>query len=130
MHQKHKNTRTRTKLKQLKSPGLVASYDRRRGNGAGLFLEEKISKGVGKGEETRISGEAYDVNKHTIYRATKSANESRAQYSPKPTPASRFLSKSSIGDIDVRIASGKLNSQIEFTLLKNSFINRCLFSYI
>ena len=39
-------------------------------NGAGLFSKEKISKGgneSGKSEEKRISGEAYDINKQTIY---------------------------------------------------------------
>jgi len=34
-----------------------------------------------KSEEKRISGEAYNVNKQTIYIAPKSTNESRAQYS-------------------------------------------------
>jgi len=48
MHQEHKNTITQNKLKQLKSPGLVTSYDLRPGNGAGLFWKEKVSKEVEK----------------------------------------------------------------------------------
>jgi len=48
MHQEHKNTITKNKLKQLKSPGLVTSYDLRPGNGAGLFWKEKVSKEVDK----------------------------------------------------------------------------------
>ena len=32
----------------------------------------------------RISGEAYDINKQTIYIAPKSKNESRAHYTPEP----------------------------------------------
>jgi len=64
---------------------LVAFYDIRPGNGAGLFSEEKISKGgviEGKSKEKRISGEAYDMNKQTIYRpiAPKSKIESGAHY--------------------------------------------------
>jgi len=39
--------------------GLVAFYDIRPGNGAGLFSKEQISKE--KSEEKRISGEAYNV---------------------------------------------------------------------
>ena len=48
----------------------AAFYDIRPGNGAGLFSKEKISKGrdkYGKSEEKRMSGEAYDINKQTIY---------------------------------------------------------------
>jgi len=55
--------------KKLK-PGLVSFYDIRRRYGAGLFSKEKISKGgdkQGKSEENWISGEAYDINKQTIY---------------------------------------------------------------
>jgi len=53
--------------KKLK-PGLVAFYDIRPGNGAGLFSKEKVSQGgdkEGKSEEKRISGEAYDIKTHT-----------------------------------------------------------------
>jgi len=60
---------------------LVASHDLQPGNGVGLFSKEKISKKVKK---KRISGEAYDVNKHGIYIAPKSTNKSVAQYSPEP----------------------------------------------
>jgi len=41
MHQEHKNTITQNKLKQLKSPRLVASYDLWPGNRAGLFSKKK-----------------------------------------------------------------------------------------
>jgi len=47
MHQKHKNTTTQNKLKQL-SPGMVTSYYLQPENGAGLFSKEKISKEVDK----------------------------------------------------------------------------------
>jgi len=47
MHQKHKNTITQNKLKQLK-PGLDASYDLRPGNRAGLLSKEKVSNEVDK----------------------------------------------------------------------------------
>ena len=46
---------------------MVASYDLWSGNGAGLFLKERVRKKVKK----KISVEAYDVNKHTIYIAQK-----------------------------------------------------------
>jgi len=46
-----KCTTTQNKHKKLK-PGLVAFYDIRPGNGAGLFSKEKISKG-GKNEEKK-----------------------------------------------------------------------------
>jgi len=65
-------------------PGLVASCDIRPGNGAGLFSNEKISKGgneSGKSEEKRISGEAYDINKQTIYTEDRDKKNRRAQYS-------------------------------------------------
>jgi len=65
---------------------LVTSYDVRPGNEEVLFSGEKISKG--KSEEKRISVEAYDVNKQTIYIAAKSTNDSRMQYSLKPTRGS------------------------------------------
>jgi len=68
--------------KKLK-PGLVAHYDIRLGNGAGLFSKEKISKE--KVKKKRISGEAYDVNKQTIYTTLKSKIESRAHYVLEPT---------------------------------------------
>jgi len=42
-----KCTTTQNKHKKLK-PGLVAFYDIRPGNGAGLFTKEKISKGGDK----------------------------------------------------------------------------------
>jgi len=75
--------------KKLK-PGLVAFYDIRRVNKAGLFSKEKISKGGdkhGKSEEKRASGEEYDINKQTIYiyKASKSKIESREHYTPEPT---------------------------------------------
>jgi len=62
-------TEKKINTKKLK-PGLVAFYDIRRGNKAGLFSKEKISKGgdeYGKGEEKRARGEEYDINKQTIY---------------------------------------------------------------
>ena len=43
----NKRTTTQTKREKLK-PGLVAFYDIRPGNGAGLFSKEKISKGGDK----------------------------------------------------------------------------------
>jgi len=52
---------------------LVASYDLLPGNGASILKEK------------RISGEAYDVNKQTVYTAPKSTNESKAQKSQEPT---------------------------------------------
>ena len=58
--------------------GLVQSlgtfYDIRTGNGAGLFSKEKITEGgisKDKVKKKRTSGEAYDVNKQTIYIAPK-----------------------------------------------------------
>jgi len=47
IHQSKKCTITTNKYKKLK-PCLVAFYDIRSGNGAGLFSKEKISKGGGK----------------------------------------------------------------------------------
>ena len=47
-------------------------YDIRPGNGAGKFSKEKTGEGgenKGKSEEKTISGEAYDINKQTIYSA-------------------------------------------------------------
>ena len=55
--------------KKLK-PGLVAFYDTRPRNGADLFSMEKISKGedkYAKSKEKRISWEAYNINRQTIY---------------------------------------------------------------
>jgi len=52
----------------------------------GLFSKEKISKGgdkQGKSEEKRTSGEAYDINKQTIYIMPKSKIESMAHYAPE-----------------------------------------------
>jgi len=46
----NKSTTTQNKHKKLK-PGLVALYDIRSGNAAGLFTKEKISKAADK--ETR-----------------------------------------------------------------------------
>jgi len=37
-----------------------------------------------KSEEKRTSGEAYDINKQTIYIVPKSKIESREHYDPKP----------------------------------------------
>jgi len=48
MHQEHTNTITQNKLKQLKNPCLVASYDLWPGNGVGIFSKEKLSKEVDK----------------------------------------------------------------------------------
>jgi len=62
-------------------PGLVAFYDIRPGNGVGLFSKEKISKE--KMKKKRISGEAHEINKQTIYIAPKSKIESRAHYAPE-----------------------------------------------
>ena len=75
-------TTTQNKHKQLK-PALVAFYDIRPGNAASLFSRRKISKEGDKwrkSEEKRRSGEAYDINKQTIYIAPKSQVESRAHY--------------------------------------------------
>jgi len=49
--------------KKLK-PGLVTFNDIWPGNGAGLFLEEKISKE--KVNKKRINGEVHNINKQTI----------------------------------------------------------------
>jgi len=49
----------------------------------GSISKENISKE--KSVEKRISGEAYDVNKQTIYTVSKSTNESRASYAPECT---------------------------------------------
>ena len=51
------------KHKELK-PGSVAFYDIRPGNEVGILSKEQISK---KSEDKRIRGEAYDINKQTIY---------------------------------------------------------------
>jgi len=78
-----KCTTTQNKLK----PGLIAFYDIRPGNGAGLSSKEKIReeiKNLEKSEEKRINGQAYDRNKQTIYIAPKSKIESRADYAPEP----------------------------------------------
>jgi len=48
MHQEHTNTITQHKLKQLKNPSLVASYDLWPGNRADLFSKEKVSKEADK----------------------------------------------------------------------------------
>jgi len=47
MHQEQKNTITQKNLNNL-SPGLVASYDLRSGNGVDLFWKEKVNKEVDK----------------------------------------------------------------------------------
>ena len=60
---------------------MVTSYGLWLGNGTVLFSKEKTSKE--KSKEKKISGEAYNVNKQTIYTAPKSPNESRTQYSPE-----------------------------------------------
>jgi len=83
---------------------LVAFYDIRRGNKAGLFSKEKISKGgdeYGKGEEKRACGEEYDINKQTIYiyiyvmrRNLKSNQGSITSRSPHRTRACGFDSQS------------------------------------
>jgi len=38
----------------------------------------------------KVSGEAYNVNKQTIYIEQKSTNESRVQYSPEPARGTPF----------------------------------------
>jgi len=70
-------------MQRNQKPGLVASYDVRPGNRAGLFSKEKISKE--KVKKKSLSGDAHSVNKQTIYTVLKSTNESRIQYSPEPT---------------------------------------------
>ena len=55
-------------------------------NGAGLFSKEKISKGgneSGKSEEKRISGEAYDINKQTIYTEDRDKKKSKSAILPE-----------------------------------------------
>jgi len=47
------------------------------------YAKEEIKK-LGKSEEKRINGQAYDRNKQTIYIAPKSKIESRADYAPEP----------------------------------------------
>jgi len=89
-----KCTTTQNKHKKLK-PGLVAFYDIRPGNGAGLFSKEKTSKErdkYGKSEDQRISGEAYDKNKQTICIAQKSKIESKAHYAREPARAGNLRS--------------------------------------
>jgi len=83
MHQKHKNTVTQNKLKQLKCRGLVASYDLRSGNWAGLFSRKRQARNKDKWE-------AHDVYKQTMYTAPKSTNASRAQYYPEPAGGTLF----------------------------------------
>jgi len=47
---------------------LGASYDLQSGNGAGLFLKEKITK-------EKVKKKGYDVNKQLINTVLKSTNE-------------------------------------------------------
>ena len=54
---------------------MVASYDLRPGNGAGLYPKEKMSNE--KVKKKSISGEAYDVNKQTIYSGISSAQSKK-----------------------------------------------------
>jgi len=61
-HSPIKRTTKQNKHKQLK-PGLVAFYDIRPGNGAGLFSKEKISKGEMSKKKVKKKGQ---VGKHTI----------------------------------------------------------------
>jgi len=56
-----KCTTTQNKPKKL-NPGLVAFYDIRPGNGAGLFSKKKISKGGLSKEKVKKKG----VGKHAI----------------------------------------------------------------
>jgi len=48
MNHEHKNARTQNQLKQLKSPGLVASYNLSTGNRVDLFSKKKASMEVDK----------------------------------------------------------------------------------
>jgi len=67
---------------QKTKPGLAAFYDIWPGNGAGLFKYGR--RQIRKSEEKRISGEAYDINKQTIYTAPKSKIESKVHHAPEP----------------------------------------------
>jgi len=82
----HKNVlQHKINTKKLK-PGLVAFYDIRPGNREGLVSKEKTSRGrdkQGKSEEKTIRGEAYDINKQTMYIAPKSKIKPRAPLSPQ-----------------------------------------------
>jgi len=65
--EKTKTNTTKAHIHQSKEklkPGLVAFCDIQPGNEAGPFSKEKISK---ESEGKRISGEACDINKQTIY---------------------------------------------------------------
>ena len=68
MHQEHKNTINQNKLKQLKSPGLVASYDLWPANIVETKSEEKGSGG----------SQANNVHSATINKLIKSALHSGA----------------------------------------------------
>jgi len=69
-------------------PCLVAFYDIRPGNGAGLFSKEKIRNEIFKEKvKKKGSGKAYDINKQTIYIGPKSKIESRAHYARGGEPA-------------------------------------------
>jgi len=75
-----------TKIDKKLKPDLVAFYDIRPGNGAGLFSKEKINKvgeKLGKSEEKGCR-EAYNIYKQTIYIALKSKIASRVHYDPEP----------------------------------------------
>ena len=63
-------------------PALAAFYDIWPGNGAGLFKYGR--RQIRKSEEKRISGEAYDINKLTIYTVPKSKIESKVHHAPEP----------------------------------------------
>jgi len=60
--QKHAFTNQKKCTTKL-TPGLVAFYDIRRGNGVGLFSNEKICKGEISNEKEKKKGQ---VEKHTI----------------------------------------------------------------
>jgi len=90
MHSLIKRNVLQHKINTKIKSGLVAFYDIRPGNGAGLFSKEKISIREEiikeKVKKKMISGEAYDISKQTIglYIAPKSKIESRAHFAPEP----------------------------------------------
>jgi len=67
MHQEHKTHITQNKLKQLKRPSSVASYDLQPGSRLGLFPKEKGRLRKNKSRNKEVSGEA----KQTMYIAPK-----------------------------------------------------------
>jgi len=66
----------------------------------GLFSKEKIREEISKEKEKkRISGEACNINKQTVYIAPKSKIESRAHYVPEPHGSKQPLNRTGCTDL-------------------------------